>query len=120
MSLCLCSCTFCYKYSYIIFFQLPPPVLDSFGRVVSEAPPDEWAARAGVAEAIGKLSPCLQESDQIESLFQFMVEKGLGDRNELVRKHMLQAAVLAINEHGKVREILCSHTAVNASYFTMY
>ena len=35
----------------------------------------------------------------------FMVEKALGDRNETVRKHMLQASVTAINDHGKVRRI---------------
>lgn len=25
--------------------QRPPPVLDALGRVISEAPPDQWAAR---------------------------------------------------------------------------
>ena len=68
---------------------------------MSEAPPDEWPARAGIAVAIGKLSPYFEES-LIGGLFQFFVEKALGDRNETVRKHMLHAAVTAVNEHGKV------------------
>ena len=34
-----------------------------------------------------------------------MVEKALGDRNETVRKHMLQASVTAVNDHGKVRTL---------------
>ena len=86
---------------------MPPPVLDNFGRVISEAPPDEWPARSGIAMAISKVSVFLDQ-DQISSLFQFFVEKGLGDRNENVRKHMLTAAVAAVDEHGKVRKIIAT------------
>ncbi len=83
---------------------MPPPVLDSFGRVMSEAPPDQWPARCGIAMAVCKMSSSVSE-DQISTLFKFYVEKGLGDRNEEVRKHMLNAAVAAVNDHGKVRDI---------------
>lgn len=88
---------------------MPPPILDNFGRVISEAPPDEWPARSGVAMAICKMSAFL-EQEQISTLFQFLVEKGLGDRNEEVRKHMLTAAVAAVEEHGKVHVLLLHHT----------
>ena len=81
---------------------MPPPLLDSFGRVISEQPPDEWPARSGIAMAICKMSPHISE-DQVETLFEFFVQKALGDRSPEVRKHMLDAAVAVINDHGKVR-----------------
>ena len=85
-----------------IFFQMPPPELDSFGRIISEQPPDEWPARSGIAMAICKMSPHISE-DQVETLFEFFVQKALGDRSPEVRKYMLDAAVAVINDHGKVR-----------------
>ena len=80
---------------------MAPPILDQFGRVISEAPPDLYPARAGIAMAIGKLSPLLP-ANEVERLFAFFVSKALGDRNSEVRVEMLKAAVLAINTHGKV------------------
>jgi hypothetical protein len=81
--------------------QMPPPVLDAFGRVVSDSPPDDSPARCGIAMALEELSPFLPESE-IQPIFDFYVEKGLGDRSEDVRKKMIIAAVAAINDHGKV------------------
>ena len=75
--------------------------MDKFGRVVSESPPDEFPARSGIAMALCKMSPHLPE-DQIPVLFEFFVQKALGDRSEEVRKHMLVAAVAAVDDHGKV------------------
>ncbi|XP_064653044.1 stalled ribosome sensor GCN1-like [Lineus longissimus] len=86
------------KYEEMLY--MPPPILDNFGRVVSEQPPDKWEARTGLALAVGKISPLVPE-DQINPLFSFFVDKGLRDRNEDVRKHMLAAAVLAVEDHGK-------------------
>ncbi len=81
---------------------MPPPVLDTFGRVVCEGPPDEWPARSGIAMAICKMSQYIPE-EEVETLFEFFVQKSLGDRHEEVRKHMLNAAVAAVNDHGKVK-----------------
>ena len=39
---------------------------------------------------------------QVLPLFVFFVPTGLGDRNLEVRKHMLTAALKAVNDHGKV------------------
>ena len=86
---------------FIIYVQQPPPVLDAFGRVISEGPPDDWPARAGIAMAIEQLAAHL-DKEQITPVFKFFVDKSLGDRNETVRKHMLNAAVAAVNQHGKV------------------
>jgi hypothetical protein len=80
---------------------VPPPILDKFGRVMSEAPPDPYAARCGVALAIGHLAPLLSH-EQVERLFEFFVNTSLGDRHAEVRGEMLNAAVKVINEHGKV------------------
>lgn len=68
---------------------------------MSEGPPDQWAARCGLALALQKLSPLLPEKE-IETIFEFFVKKALGDRSEQVRKHMLDAAVAVVNDHGKV------------------
>ncbi|XP_063000268.1 stalled ribosome sensor GCN1 isoform X1 [Elgaria multicarinata webbii] len=78
----------------------PPPVLDALGRVISESPPDQWEARCGIALALNKLSEHLDGS-QVKPLFQFFVPDALNDRNPEVRKCMLDAALSALNTHGK-------------------
>ena len=39
-------------------------------------------------------------------MFVFFVPTGLGDRDLEVRKHMLNAALKAVNDHGKVGKML--------------
>ncbi|XP_043572024.1 eIF-2-alpha kinase activator GCN1 [Chiloscyllium plagiosum] len=78
----------------------PPPVLDALGRVISESPPDQWEARCGIALALNNLSQYLDGS-QIKLLFQFFVPEALNDRHPEVRKCMLDAALSALNTHGK-------------------
>ncbi|KAM7392001.1 hypothetical protein PAMP_022644 [Pampus punctatissimus] len=78
----------------------PPPVLDALGRVISEAPPDQWEARCGIALALNKLSQYLEES-QVTPLFLFFVPDALNDRHTEVRRCMLDAALSALNTHGK-------------------
>uniref|UniRef100_A0A8C2X4T7 GCN1 activator of EIF2AK4 n=1 Tax=Cyclopterus lumpus TaxID=8103 RepID=A0A8C2X4T7_CYCLU len=78
----------------------PPPVLDALGRVISEAPPDQWEARGGIALALNKLSQYLGES-QVTPLFLFFVPDALNDRHTEVRRCMLDAALSALNTHGK-------------------
>uniref|UniRef100_A0A673CG70 GCN1 activator of EIF2AK4 n=1 Tax=Sphaeramia orbicularis TaxID=375764 RepID=A0A673CG70_9TELE len=78
----------------------PPPVLDALGRVISEAPPDQWEARCGIALALNKLSQYLDES-QVTPLFLFFVPDALNDRHTDVRRCMLDAALSALNTHGK-------------------
>ncbi|CAH1802155.1 unnamed protein product [Owenia fusiformis] len=79
---------------------MPPPVLDSVGRVICEQPPDEWPARCGVAQAMRKLSALLSD-ENIETVMSFMVPEALGDRDENVRQAMREAAVQIVNDHGK-------------------
>ncbi|KAG5840715.1 hypothetical protein ANANG_G00191630 [Anguilla anguilla] len=78
----------------------PPPVLDALGRVISEAPPDQWEARCGIALALNKLSQYLDESE-VTPLFLFFVPDALNDRHPEVRRCMLDAALSALNTHGK-------------------
>ncbi|TNN77641.1 eIF-2-alpha kinase activator GCN1 [Liparis tanakae] len=78
----------------------PPPVLDALGRVISESPPDQWEARGGIALALNKLSQYLGES-QVTPLFLFFVPDALNDRHTEVRRCMLDAALSALNTHGK-------------------
>ncbi|XP_073766133.1 stalled ribosome sensor GCN1 [Danio rerio] len=78
----------------------PPPVLDALGRVISEAPPDQWEARCGIALALNKLAEYLDES-QVTPLFLFFVPDALNDRHPEVRRCMLDAALSALNTHGK-------------------
>ncbi|XP_067121067.1 stalled ribosome sensor GCN1 [Centruroides vittatus] len=77
-----------------------PPKLDSFGRVISESPPDNWVPRVGIAMALNKMAPLL-DSDMVSSLVAFFVSDGLGDRHPTVRKHMLDASVAIVEYHGK-------------------
>nr|XP_043881729.1 eIF-2-alpha kinase activator GCN1 [Solea senegalensis] len=78
----------------------PPPVLDALGRVISESPPDQWEARCGIAVALNKLSQYLDEA-QVTPLFLFFVPDALNDRHPEVRRCMLDAALSALNTHGK-------------------
>ncbi|XP_075424511.1 stalled ribosome sensor GCN1 isoform X2 [Ascaphus truei] len=78
----------------------PPPILDALGRVISESPPDQFEARCGIALALNKLAQYLDGS-QVKPLFQFFVPDALNDRNPEVRKCMLDAALSALNTHGK-------------------
>uniref|UniRef100_A0A3P8W649 GCN1 activator of EIF2AK4 n=1 Tax=Cynoglossus semilaevis TaxID=244447 RepID=A0A3P8W649_CYNSE len=78
----------------------PPPVLDALGRVISESPPDQWESRCGIALALNKLSQYLNES-QVTPLFLFFVPDALNDRDPEVRRAMLDAALSALNTHGK-------------------
>ena len=48
-------------------FQVPPPVVDSLGRVVSTDNMDPWDARCGIALALGEMSPTLSEDEVILS-----------------------------------------------------
>ncbi|XP_061672508.1 stalled ribosome sensor GCN1 [Syngnathoides biaculeatus] len=78
----------------------PPPVLDTLGRVISESPPDQGEARCGIALALNKLSQYLDKS-QVTPLFLFFVPDALNDRHTEVRRCMLEAALSALNTHGK-------------------
>ena len=81
--------------------QLPPPELDTFGRVIGEPPPDNFQSRSGIAYAMECIAPLVPQ-DQIEELFSFYVPDALGDRSPEVRSRMREAALSAINTHGKV------------------
>lgn len=85
---------------YDLKLKIPPPVVDSLGRVLSNDNMDPWDARCGIALALGEISPTLSEKE-VPPLFVFFVPTGLGDHNLEVRKHMLNAALKAINDHGK-------------------
>ncbi|KAJ3604484.1 hypothetical protein NHX12_029224 [Muraenolepis orangiensis] len=78
----------------------PPPVLDGLGRVISESPPDQWEARCGIALSLNKLSQYLDES-AVTPLFLFFVPDALNDRHPEVLRCMLDAALSALNTHGK-------------------
>lgn len=76
-----------------------PPKLNDFGRIV-EQPIDTWGPRRGVALSLAQLAPLLTP-DTIQTLIQFFVSTGLGDRNQTVRTEMFTAAVAAVDLHGK-------------------
>lgn len=57
--------------------------------------------RCGIALALNKLAEFLDES-QVTPLFLFFVPDALNDRHAEVRRCMLEAALSALNTHGKV------------------
>lgn len=80
--------------------KIPPPVKDSLGRVITEAPVDNYTVRCGIAMALAEMSP-LMSGEQIPQLFEFLVPGALGDRHPEVRKAMLDAGLAALTAHGK-------------------
>lgn len=86
------------KYEEKLF--LPPPEMDTFGRVIGEQPPDEWTSRSGIALCLTKIAPLLPQ-ELIAPIFAFYVPKALGDRAPEVQSNMRDAALAAVNEHGK-------------------
>ncbi|XP_052833677.1 eIF-2-alpha kinase activator GCN1 [Octopus bimaculoides] len=86
------------KYGEKLF--LPPPEVDSFGRVIGEPVPDDWMSRSGIALCLTKMAPLLPKH-LIAPLFAFYVPKALGDRAPEVQTNMRDAALAAVNEHGK-------------------
>uniref|UniRef100_A0A6B2EHQ3 Putative translational activator gcn1 n=1 Tax=Phlebotomus kandelakii TaxID=1109342 RepID=A0A6B2EHQ3_9DIPT len=76
-----------------------PPKLDQFDREIEPAI-DQWGPRRGVAFALTQVSQFFDEK-QVFSTIQFMVSKGLGDRDEMVHKEMLAASLAIVDKHGK-------------------
>lgn len=76
-----------------------PAKLDQFDREIEPAI-DQWSPRRGVAVAICQIAQFFNLSD-VDKVMQFMVSKGLGDREEIVHKEMLAAALTIVDLHGK-------------------
>ncbi|CAG9834134.1 unnamed protein product [Diabrotica balteata] len=79
--------------------KMIPAKIDEFGREVEKAV-DTWFPRRGVALALAELAPLFTD-ELIADLIQFFVFQSLGDRNETVRKEMLNAALRVVDLHGK-------------------
>lgn len=88
--------------------------MDEFGREIEKAV-DTWFPRRGVALSLAELAP-LVTPELIGDLVQFFVFTSLGDRNEMVRKEMLNAALKVVDLHGKVRAHKVSLTVL---FFTL-
>ncbi|XP_071180493.1 stalled ribosome sensor GCN1-like [Mytilus edulis] len=88
------------KEKYNEKLYLPPPELDTFGRIIGEPPPDNYQSRSGIAYAMESIAPLVPQ-DQIEELFSFYVPDALSDRAPEVRSRMREAALAVINTHGK-------------------
>jgi len=56
----------CLLQDFSFCFQIPSPVMNELGRVISDPFVDPYEARSGIAQALGKLSPCLTEDQVIE------------------------------------------------------
>ncbi|XP_036339906.1 eIF-2-alpha kinase activator GCN1 [Rhagoletis pomonella] len=76
-----------------------PPQLDQFDREVFPAI-DQWEPRRGIAISISQICKFFDIED-VDQIMQFMVLQGFGDRNEIVHKEMLAAALCIVDFHGK-------------------
>ncbi|KAK8057620.1 eIF-2-alpha kinase activator GCN1 [Apiospora saccharicola] len=86
---------------YIEFAKPRVAGFDSYGMPKKTDMADPWEARHGIAAALKTLAPYLKK-DQVDGYFGFLIEKGpLGDRNPNVRGEMLEAAITAIDQHGR-------------------
>ncbi|KAL1494916.1 hypothetical protein ABEB36_010427 [Hypothenemus hampei] len=79
--------------------KMIPAKVDEFGREIEQAI-DKWYPRRGVALAIAQLASLITP-DLVGDLMQFFVFTSLSDRNEIVRKEMLNAALKIVDLHGK-------------------
>lgn len=79
--------------------EMIPATLDQFDREVAPAV-DQWAPRRGVAFCLKSIAKFLNE-EQVYEITQFMVAKGLMDRDEMVHTEMLNASLEVIELHGK-------------------
>lgn len=79
--------------------KMIPAQLDQFEREIVPAI-DQWVPRRGVAIALCHIAPFLS-SETVDRVIQFMVSRGLGDRDEIVHKEMLAAALNIVDLHGK-------------------
>lgn len=75
--------------------------------------------RCGIALALNKLSQYLEES-QVTPLFLFFVPDALNDRHAEVRRCMLDAALSALNTHGKVCALPSPTPYTCELYFTVW
>ncbi|KAI1291589.1 armadillo-type protein [Xylaria venustula] len=77
------------------------PQLDEYGMPKKADLADPWEARHGIATAFKELASHLDKL-QIDEFLNFLVESGpLSDQNAMVRSEMLEAALAAIDLHGK-------------------
>ncbi|KAI1372611.1 translational activator GCN1 [Hypoxylon crocopeplum] len=89
------------RLSYIEFAKPRVNQLDEYGMPRKTDLSDPWEARHGIAAGFRELAVLLQKS-QIDDFFNFLIEGGpLGDQNAVVRSEMLDAALVAVDLHGR-------------------
>ncbi|KAJ3555823.1 hypothetical protein NPX13_g10278 [Xylaria arbuscula] len=89
------------RQSYAEFAKPRVPQLDEYGMPRKADLSDPWEARHGIATAFKELASHLDKS-QIDGFLNFLIESGpLGDQNSVVRSEMLEAALAAVDLHGK-------------------
>lgn len=79
--------------------EMIPAQVDQFEREIVPAI-DQWCPRRGVAIALCQIAQFFSLTS-VDRVMQFMVAKGLGDRDEIVHKEMLAAALAVVDLHGK-------------------
>lgn len=79
--------------------EMIPAKLDKFDREIEPAV-DQWGPRRGCAYVFYYTAKFLGEQ-QVYEVIQFMVYKGLGDRDEMVHTEMLSASLEIVELHGK-------------------
>ncbi|OAA72762.1 Armadillo-like helical [Akanthomyces lecanii RCEF 1005] len=89
------------KTSYIDLARPRAQKLDEYGIPIKMDLSDPWEARQGIATTFKELSSVLSNT-QLEALFVYLIESGpFADVNSNVRGEMLDAALRAIDTHGK-------------------
>ncbi|KAI8072432.1 armadillo-type protein [Gongronella butleri] len=79
------------------------PEYDKFGMIIPETlnRQDPWHARSGLAVALKQCAPHIQVDNAL-AVLQFLIhDLALGDRDETVRKQMLEAGLAMVNTYGK-------------------
>ncbi|KAI8988374.1 armadillo-type protein [Mycotypha africana] len=92
---------------YSLYKKLAAPLdpeYDEYGMVKPETldRPDPWEARVGLSLTLKAIAPFMQ-LDNASGFCRFLIEdQALGDRNEQVRRRMLEAGLAVITAYGNV------------------
>lgn len=87
---------------YVEKAKLLQPEYDRFGMVIPETVdrPDPWESRSAIASTLQKLASLIPDS-LVQTILDFLIKReALGDRNEEVRRSMLNAAIALVEIHG--------------------
>lgn len=81
----------------------PIPIIDAYGMVDIESlnRPDQWMGRRGIALALTACVEVMVGKDVVLGFFDFLIKSGLGDKDERVRRAMLDSGLAMLEKQAR-------------------